>query len=570
MKAESIPRIHLIFIVLFLFALVLVGRLFFIQIVHGDEYSERADGQYTMPASNVFDRGSIFLSERDESLVSAATLKTGYIVALNPQKIENIENVYQKISSIIKIDENDFLTKAGKTNDPYEEIAHKIPKEKATAILDLDLAGVSIHKHKWRFYPADKVASHTLGFVAYKDNDIVGRYGLEHYYEDVLSRGENDLYVNFFAEIFSNITDSIITSDNSRDGDIIVSIEPVVQAQLENVLLEIDEKWHSSATGAIIIDPRDGSIYAMAATPNFNPNDFSGEEDASIFSNPLIESVFEMGSIVKPLAMAAALDSGAVTAETTYNDKGYVILNGARIENFDGKGRGVVPMQEVLNQSLNTGMVYVMQEMGKETFKDYMLSYGIGEETGIDLPGEIHGLVNNLNSTRDIEYATAAFGQGIAMTPISITRSLATLANGGRLITPYLVERIDYKTSRDKKIYPDEGERIIKKETSEEISRMLVEVVDEALLGGTVALPRYSIAAKTGTAQIPDMDNGGYYDDRYLHSFFGYFPAYDPQFLVFLYNVNPKGARYASQTLTHPFMDLTKFLIHYYEIEPDR
>ncbi|MFC1775686.1 peptidoglycan D,D-transpeptidase FtsI family protein, partial [Patescibacteria group bacterium] len=539
-------------------------------VVNGEEYRDKADGQYITPASNVFDRGSIFFSRRDKMPFSAAGLDFGYIIAINPQKIKDAENMYEQISSTIQIDKEDFIAKANKANDPYEEIVLRVPEKDALEISNLDLEGLSIHKHKWRFYPAGRTAAHTLGFVAYKDNDLIGRYGLEHYYEDVLSRAENDLYVNFFAEIFSNITDSILVSDNSREGDIVLSIELDVQTELENVLSGIEDKWYTSATGGIIMDPRDGSIYAMAATPNFDPNNFSEENDSAVFSNPLVESVFEMGSIVKPLTMAAALDSGAVTAKTTYNDKGYVVLDTARIENFDGKARGVVSMQEVLNQSLNTGMVFVMQEMGKDVFRDYMLSYGIGDETGVDLPGEIHGLVDNLNSTRDIEYATAAFGQGIAMTPISITRSLATLANGGHLVTPYLVKRINYETGLDKKIYPDEGERIISGSASEEITRMLVEVVDEALLNGDVALPRYSIAAKTGTAQIADMENGGYYEDRYLHSFFGYFPAYDPQFIIFLYDVNPKGARYASQTLTHPFMDLTKFLINHYEIEPDR
>jgi len=149
-------------------------------------------------------------------------------------------------------------------------------------------------------------------------------------------------------------------------------------------------------------------------------------------------------------------------------------------------------------------------------------------------------------------------------------RALATLANGGELITPHVGTRILYDDGLYQNLIPPEPVRVLKKETSEEISRMLTKVVDDALLGGTVALPNYSIAAKTGTAQMAREDGRGYYDDKFLHSFFGYFPSYDPQFLVFLYIVDPRGIRYASQTLTHPFMDITKFLINYYEIEPDR
>ena len=226
-------------------------------------------------------------------------------------------------------------------------------------------------------------------------------------------------------------------------------------------------------------------------------------------------------------------------------------------------------MQEVLNQSLNTGSVFVMQKLGKEMFRKFALSYGIGEKTGIDLPAEVSGLVNNLNSTREIEYATASFGQGIAMTPIEAARAFSVLANGGFLITPHLLAEINYIDGGKRKIEYDQ-KQIIGANASEEITQMLIKVVDKALLGGTVKQEHYSIAAKTGTAQMANPAGGGYYEDRYIHSFFGYFPAYNPKFLIFLYNVYPKGAQYASHTLTYPFINLAKFLIDYYNLPPDR
>ena len=161
--------------------------------------------------------------------------------------------------------------------------------------------------------------------------------------------------------------------------------------------------------------------------------------------------------------MAAALDTGAVTARTTYNDKGYINLDGYRIANYDGEARGVVSMQEVLNQSLNTGVVFAEQKMGGEAFRSYMEAYGIGKETGIEVPNETKGLTDNLKSGREVEYATASFGQGIAMSPIATARALSTLANGGLLIEPYLVDRIDYKNGEAKKPIPMKGHAYLRK-----------------------------------------------------------------------------------------------------------
>ena len=268
--------------------------------------------------------------------------------------------------------------------------------------------------------------------------------------------------------------------------------------------------------------------------------------------------------------MAAGIDQGVISAGTTYYDPGCIELNTYTICNYDLRGRGTVSMQEVLNQSLNTGVAYIANLMGKDTFRDYFLSYRLGSETGIDLPNEAYGLVNNLNSPREVEYATASFGQGIALTPVATVRALATLANGGKLVTPHLVSHINFDDGTTKEIRYPEGEQVLSPETSETISRMLSTVVDEALRGGEEARANHTIGAKTGTAQIPDPVNGGYYEDRYLHSFFGYFPVYDPEFLVFMYTVEPQGVRYASETLTDPFMQITDFLINYYAIPPDR
>ena len=449
-------------------------------------------------------------------------------------------------------------------------MADHVSEEIMKKVEALKIPGVEIAKERWRYYPFESIAARDLGFVGYNnENKLVGRYGLEKYYEDILSRNESQVYVNFFAEIFSDIKQSIEDSSN-RDGDIVTSIEPTVEDFLEKQIKSVSKQYNSKLTGGIIIDPMTGEIYAMSVDPSFNLNSFGSEKDISVFNNPLVEGLYEMGSIIKPLTVAAGLDSGVITADTKYTDKGSLTLNGFTIFNHDKKPHGVVDMQQVLNQSLNLGVSFIVNKMGNQKFAEYFHNYGLGEETGIDLPGENHGRLQNLNSPRDIEYATASFGQGISLTPIATVRALSSLANGGKLIIPHVVKRINYSTGLFNNIsYIDQAKQVIKKETSEEISRMLVGVVDKALANGTVMLPHYSVAAKTGTAQIA-KPGAGYYEDRFLHSFFGYFPAYEPRFLIFLYTVEPKGVSFASQTLTTPFMDIVKFLINYYNIPPDR
>jgi cell division protein FtsI/penicillin-binding protein 2 len=550
-------------------ALLFVGRLYYLQIMYGDHFRNKADRQYTKQGDTIFNRGSIFFSAKDGSLVSAATLKTGYTLALNPKLIEYPEDVYNSFSDIFELSEEDFLLKATKVNDSYEEIAKRLDTDTKTRIESLKLAGVNVYKEKWRYYPYGKIAAHTLGFVGYKEeNEIGGLYGLEKYYNDTLSRSSEGAYQNFFAEIFLNLSESL--KGKKSEGDIVLTIEPTVQEELENRLQKIEDTWKSDLSGGVIMDPYTGEIYALALAPTFDLNAYSSEKDFRVFGNPIIQGVYEMGSIVKPLAMAAGIDAGVVTPETTFTDKGSVTIDGAKISNFDGRGRGEVNMQKVLNDSLNTGMAFVASRLGNKQLTDYYVSLGLGEETGIDLPGEVYGKIENLFNNRAVEHATAAFGQGIALTPIATVRALSALGNGGILPNPHVVKRIDYTTGLSKEVTASEPTRVFSEKTSETITRMLVNVVDEALLKGTVKIPRYSVAAKTGTAQIARTTERGYYDDRFLHSFFGYFPAYKPRFIIFLFTVYPKGAEYASHTLTEPFMDMTKFLISYYSIPPDR
>ena len=569
MKSSFVFRVRIISGVVLLVAAVLIVRLYTLQIVHGEELSAKAERQYVRPDQNQYDRGSIFFKDKDGRLVSAATLKSGFTVALAPRSIEDIEATYVGISGILPVDRDTFFLRAGKRDDPYEEIAKRAEPEAAKAIDAMKLPGVNIYRERWRYYPGNSLAAHAIGFVGYDGDGYSGRYGLERFYEDTLARKNSGAYVNFFAEIFSNIKGSI-ADGGSREGDLVTSIEPSVQLYLDGAVAEANRTWNSNLTGAVIMNPKTGEIYAMSLYPTFDLNNFKDAGSASVYANPLVEGVYELGSIMKPITMAVGLDTGAVKPETTYHDAGYIVLDKAKISNFDGKGRGTVPMQEILNQSLNTGATFVEQRVGNKRFADYLFRLGFDKETGIDLPHEGENLTENLGSPRDVEYATASFGQGIAITPMTIVRALAALGNGGLLVTPHVVTEVRYQSGFSRKVGQEAPVRVFKPETSEEISRMLVTVVDTALRGGTGKFVHHSVAAKTGTAQIAKEGERGYYDDRFLHSFFGYFPAFDPQFLIFLFTIEPKGVRYASETLTQPFLDTVKFLVNYYEVPPDR
>jgi len=587
-KINYVWRINLIKIGFFIFGFILIYRLYNLQVLSGDHYKETIFKQVNYKEKASAKRGSIYFQDKRGKLVSAAVQKTGYAAAVNPNLVQNPENLFEEISEIIEIDRDAFLGKAGKKGDPFEIFAKGLSKEAAGKIKDLKLKEIAVLEDDERFYPAGNLASHILGFVGYKDEDLGGRYGMEYFYNDIL-KGKESADGGALAETVFNFTKTIFDSaaGAGEGADLILTIEPTAQSFLESVLENTLDRWRASAVapapaadtenftsltqqvGGIIINPQNGKILAMAAKPDFNPNEYGKVKNFSLFVNPFVENIFEMGSVFKPLTLAAAIDQNMLSASSTYFDKGYVILDGKRIENFDGKGRGKVTMQDVLNESLNTGAVFAMQSLGKNGFKNYIEKYGLGAGTGIDLPNEEKGNISNLRSGREIEYATASFGQGIAITPIEFTAAVSSLANGGYLVKPYIAEKVSYRLFSDRVLNVGTKERILKGSSSETITRMLVNTVDNALLEGTRKMENYSIAAKTGTAQMP-KEGGGYYENEYFHSFFGYAPAFDPQFLVFLYFKNPRGVKYASHSLTDPFMDIMKFLLNYYEVPPDR
>ncbi|MEN9852428.1 MAG: hypothetical protein RI996_371 [Candidatus Parcubacteria bacterium] len=563
-------RIRILLVGVFLACFLIFIRLFYLQVLHSDTYKQIASGQYQAPKEGSYDRGSVFFQDKTGKELSAATRLTAYTLAISPRDIVDADAAYAQLSAAYPLlDKAVFDTKVAKKNDPYEEVAKRLTMDEKKKVEELKLKGVQLVPEYYRSYPYKTAASQVIGFVGFSGEKLLGRYGLERYYNDVLSRSDEGVHVNFFAEIFSDIGQTLFTNEKEREGDLLLTIEPNVQLFVEDELRAIQNKWNSETVGIIVMEPHTGKIVAMGSTPGFDPNDMKNAEVKNL-GNPLVENVYEMGSIIKPLTVAAGIDSGAITQDTHYTDTGDLLINGFHVRNYDHKARGYVSVQEILSQSLNVGTVFVARKIGGDAYRKYMLEYGLGDATGIDLPNEATSLVNNLKDPKvEVDYLTTAFGQGMAISPIQTIRALATLGNGGKLVTPYVVDKIQYKAGFSKRIVQNEPKQVLKEQTSQDITQMLVTVVDKALKGGKYKIPEYSVAAKTGTAQMV-APNGKYYEDRYLHSIFGYFPAYKPRFIVFVYHTNPRGAQYASDTLSEPLFNITKFLLNYYEVAPDR
>lgn len=567
-RAKSESRVYIVGAILLAFALFVLFRVGMLQIVHSEIYKEQAKKQY-IKTNTTFDRGTIYFSNKDKELLPASTLVNRYAITANPTLVEDKQTVATIIGTITDTDIKSIFDKLSKVDDNHEELVQSVSISTKELVLKENLKGIFIERRPVMSYPQGVISAKNIGFVGQDDKGTRGMYGVERSYDYVLNRKDEMASVNFFASVFNETDVDAISNMDKEEGNVVLTIDGETSRNLHDILVATKEKWGSDVVGGIIMDPKTGEIIAMDSLPSYDPNDYRNASSVSLFTNEMVSSVYEMGSIIKPLTVLAAVDAGLVDKNYTYNDTGSRLLDTFTVRNYDGKARGITTVQTILDKSLNVGIVHLVEKLGVSTFQDYFRKFGLTEETGIDLPGEASGLTDNLFSNVFVDSATAGFGQGIAITPIQTVRSLSVLANGGRLVTPHVVSKIVYKSGDVKNLNVDIGDAVVSASSTEHVTEMLVHVVDTALLGGKFKMDRYSVAAKTGTAQIAKK-GGGYSEEEYLHSFFGYFPAYDPKYIIFLFQKNPKNAEYASATLTEPFFEIVKFLIAYFEVPPDR
>lgn len=536
-----------------------------LQVMKHDQYASIRNSQNQFETGEN-KRGTIFATRKDGELIALAQDEVWFKLVISPKAIpESYENrLYQLLNDITPIEESVFFLKLKNKKDSYEEIKI-ISNEEAEKIESLGLQGVFTYKTFKRIYPLNEVGGRTIGFVGGGEGGNIGRYGLEKFYEKDLSSNVS-AKKTFFSKIFNSGQEESI-DDYSKD--IVTSLEPNVMKFLNKTLLEMKENWEADEVSAIVMNPKTGEIIAMETVPSFDPNNFK-EHDISVFGNPSVQGVYELGSIMKPITMAGGIEAGLVTPTTVYHDYGFLKIDNYTIRNFDEKVRGDQTMQDVISKSLNTGAVYVAKLLGKEKFKENFIKFGLEDETGVDFPGEVINRTDNLDTETEINFATASYGQGVAITPISMLTTLSIIPNSGLSLCPHFLM---YKNLFDGSTIPYEceraGEQIISTTTANTMNGMLVELIDSGLAGGRYKDKNYKVGAKTGTAQLPSPD-GKYYKDKFIHSYFTFFPSENPRFAVLIYQVNPKRGLLASLTLAPYASKIKDFLLTYYNVPPDR
>jgi len=554
-------RINLILILILLFGALILGRLFFIQIVRYEYWKALAQGQQKFFAQVKGERGEIFFQgDREGNLYNLASNKNWELVYISPEEItaakQSPAEISQSLSQILNLDEDLILEKIKKSDSLYSLLKNKLTKEEIELLKKLNLPGVYLGSETLRYYPQGTLASQMVGFVG---GDNIGQYGLEGYYNEILEGSEG------FQEGEKGAQGYLVkmTSGSVKSGlDLVLTVDYNIQFFAEKLLRKAKEDLNIESGQIIVGDPISGKILAMANFPNFDPNQYWKEEDLEIFQNSVTQKLFEPGSVFKPITMAAALDEGAITPQTTYTDPGIIKIGGWPIYNYDQRVyQGEITMTEVLEKSINTGAVFAESQITHQTFLDYIEKFGFFEPTGIDLEGEIFSTNSNLKKGYEVNFATASFGQGIEITPIQLFRAFSAISNGGKLIKPYLVEKNQSEIS---------GEQIISQKTAAQLTAMLVSVVENGF-GKSAKVPGYYIAGKTGTAQIPfsalKIDKSGY-SEKTIQTFAGFAPAFNPRFLILVKLDNPstKTAEYSAAPL---FRELAKYIIDYYQIPPD-
>jgi cell division protein FtsI (penicillin-binding protein 3)/stage V sporulation protein D (sporulation-specific penicillin-binding protein) len=512
----------------------LLFRISELQLSKSGYYTARAASEQSASAAAAMGRGSIFFTNADGTTLPVAVEQYFPTIYAVPTTVKDAAEAANELAPILNVPAATLQTMLSKPNDNYELLIAKAPSSTAAAVEALNLPGIYVDQEPFRYYPLGTVAAQVVGFVGPNatTTGVSGHYGIEGYYNNQLASGQN----------------------------IVLTIDPNIQIESEKILQGLVSANDATAGSVIVEDPATGKILAMGAYPTFDPNDYASSS-LTDFMNPNIQSVYEPGSIFKLLTMAAGINSGKLTSSTTYDDKGYVNVDGAHITNYNLTTHGPygpgTTMTEVIQHSINTGAIFAENTMGNDIFKAHMLKFRINQKTGIDLPGEIAGTMNILKPNPvQVDYDTVAYGQGVTVTPIELITAIGMLANHGVMMRPYI----------NAAAQPKAIGQLVSASTAEEVTQMGVAAVD---LADVASINGYSLAGKTGSAFIPNFLTGGY-TTQLVDSYIGYGPTTDPKFIALIRLSGVPETSLAAETVVPAWRELAQYIINYYNIPPDR
>lgn len=561
-------RIYGLIFFIFFATFCILARLFILQINKYPIFASLAENQHKRTMELSAKRGEIFLQEENNSFYPVAINREMQMIYAAPKEMKDIDNSVKTLAPILNLEEDFLRNKLGDRNDMFEILKHKLSDDEVQKIMEAKIPGVYLSDESFRYYPAGELAAQVVGFVGSDGEKQRGMYGLEAYWDKEL-RGESGLLAQESDSRGRWIPMSDRSLQENKDGpDLILTINHTVQFEVEKVLKEAVDGFDADSGTIIVMDPKTGKILALSNQPSFNPNEFSTTEDIARFANPAVGQPYESGSVFKAFTLAIGIDSGKINPDTTYTDTGIVQEAGYSIRNSDMKANGVRTMTQVLEESLNTGVIFIEKLVGNKLFADYVKKFGFGEKTNVGMPGEVAGNIRNLSNPKTtINFFTAAFGQGISITPMQLISGYAALANKGILMKPQIIDRMRYSDGHEEEIKPEEIRQVISESSAQQISQMLRSVVVKGH-GKRADVPGYLVGGKTGTAQVAKSDSKGYEEGMNIGSFAGFAPTNDPRFVVLVKIVNPKGVQWAESSAAPAFGRVMKFLLEYYKIQP--
>lgn len=552
------------------------ARLFEVQVVKSQEYIAKADAQQERKFQIPAKRGQIYLSENND-LYPIALNQSLKMLYVDPKFVQDPAQSAQKLSQVTGLDQvklEKILTFDGKKR--YEVIKEKVSAEESAKIQALRLQGVVLADKDYRYYPEANLFSHVLGYV---NIDGEGQYGIEQYLNDDLTGqpGQVKAVTDSFGVPIVSQENTI--NDPKNGNSYILTIDRSIQNIADRALKDAVEKNKAESGSIVVMDPKTGAIKALVNYPNFDPNNYASvkPEDYRRFINSTVSNQFEPGSGFKVFTMSAGIDTGKVKADTTYNDTGEVKVADRTIKNAENHKFGIQTMTDVIQKSLNTGVVFVLKQLGgdsnkitragKEIFYKYIRDFGFGERTGIEQAGEATGKVRDAKAS-DVDYANMTFGQGLSTTTIQMVQAVGAIANGGTIYQPYLVDKTinadqDVVDNKPKVV----KDRVISKQSAAIVASMMQKVVEHGS-GYATRIKGYNIAGKTGTAQVPRADGQGYDEDKNIGSFVGFAPTEDPKFVMMVRIDYPHVSGFAEKTAVPAFAIVAKELLKYYQIPP--